>query len=235
MCFIVKFTRIDTAMHRNTSKLSVNGIFARVKKAGWWGAIADSFFDCTSAIQRAIDFSNKHTALKPSWVGGGHLPIEFSHGVYRVTNKLNLRSFTGLKIHGAGMHSTAIMLDATNKTLFDFDVYLDINIADMALLSGRNTESGFVPDTNLTNICFKYTSQTGGSFFVQDRLLILGFDEVYNSTTSTVNGDNHIHNQCVYYSFNKLWNNTCTQAVIWTFNEAKAYYGKDCFVNSANQ
>ena len=36
------------------------------------------------------------------------------------------------------MHSTAI-IDATNKTLFDFDVYLDINIDT----SGRNIESGF--------------------------------------------------------------------------------------------
>ena len=206
----------------------------RTARPEWWGAIADGYFDCTAAIQSCINYSKAYTALKPIWFGAGHIPIEFSTGAYRVTAQLDFNSFTGLKVYGAGTHATALFLDATNTSLLNFNAYLDIVFEDMSILSGHNSVDGFVMDETRTNTCFKYTSQNSGSFFVHNQLLIIGFKDIENSTTSTVNGDNHIHNDCVYYNFDAIWNNSCTQAVIWTYNRCKAYYGKDCFINPAN-
>lgn len=206
----------------------------RTVRPEWWGAVPNGYSDCTAAIQACINYSKAHTALKPNWFGSGHIPIEFSTGAYRVTAQLDFNSFTGLKVYGKGMHSTTLFIDATNISLLNFNAYLDIVFEDMSILSGHNSVDGFVVDEVRTNTCFKYTSQNSGSFFVHNRLLIMGFKDIENSTTSTVNGDNHIHNDCVYYNFDAIWNNSCTQAVIWTYNRCKAYYGKDCFINPGN-
>lgn len=206
----------------------------RTARPEWWGAIPDGYFDCTAAIQACINYSKANTALKPNWFGSGHIPIEFSTGAYRVTAQLDFNSFTGLKVCGAGMHATALFLDATSTSLLNFNAYLDIVFKDMSILSGHNSVDGFVVDETRTNTCFKYTSQNSGSFFVHNRLLIMGFKDIEDSTTSTVNGDNHVHNDCVYYNFDSIWKNSCTQAVIWTYNRCKAYYGKDCFINPGN-
>lgn len=209
-------------------------------KPEWWGAIPNGTFDCTSALQSAINYCIGNLTMVGGTLGSGCLGIELGKGIYRTTDRLNFTGAIGFKTKGVSTHSTVLFFDASNKSFGKWTTYLDIDLSDFSIYSGTMTPSGNLlqftatPEGSRTNTAFDFDSTNTGAYFIENRIFYAGFKTVYSSKNSTVNGDNHVHNQCVYLYNDLMWDNTNPNAVIWSFNECKSYHNIDCFKNAGS-
>ena len=200
-----------------------------------FGADPTGVSDSTSAIQAAITYALSHPVSASGSFGGGMPAVYFPSGVYKVSSTITVTSPNGLLLYGAGQQSTQIIFTATSSTLFTYSTYLNCAIRDMSIFAGSLTTGAGLPsftgDAGQTNVCFNFNSTSSGAWLTQTNVSFAYWGTVYQSTASTVNGDNHRHYNCSYFWNNKVWNNTNTQAVVWSFNNCIAYYNNNVFVN----
>ena len=200
-----------------------------------FGADPTGVSDSTSAIQAAITYALSHPVSASGSFGGGMPAVYFPSGVYKVSSTITVTSANGLLLYGAGQQSTQIIFTATSSTLFTYSTYLSCAIRDMSIFAGSLTTGAGLPsftgDAGQTNVCFNFNSTSSGAWLTQTNVSFAYWGTVYQSTASTVNGDNHRHYNCNYFWNNNVWNNTNPQAVVWSFNNCIAYYNNNVFVN----
>ena len=192
-----------------------------------FGSKADGTTDDTANIQKAI---NAAIATKTAFAdtnNGGHAAVHIPQGFYRIASTLSVANARGLTIRGDGPRSTMLAFDATSSNLFSFSAYVDIIVTGMTLTTGTITFSGGLPVVNLpatrTNVCANFNSTSGGTDLEWNNCTFWSFDTVFSSKVSTVNGDGHMHVNCRFYNNNYVWDNTNTQAVIWSFITCKIF------------
>lgn len=203
-----------------------------------FGAVGDGVADDSGPIQAAIDWCVQTITSEGGTLGGGCASLFFPRGVYRTTKRIAVAGLNGFRLYGECAQSSQIIFDSIDSALFGVTTYLNLVVDDMTLLSGSVEVSNGLPffsgDPLKSKTCFDFDSQQSGTMFTQNRCVMAYWKCVYKTTSSTVNGDNHAHNNCTYQHNSCIWDNTNTQAVIWSFNECKAYFNQDCFVNPAS-
>jgi len=200
-----------------------------------FGADPTGVADSKAAIQAAITYALNNPVSASGTFGGGMPAVYFPSGIYRVASTISVSSPNGLLLYGDGQQSTQIIFTATSSTLFTYTTYLNCAIRDMSIFAGSLATGGGLPaftgDASQTNVCINFNSTSSGAWFTQTNVSFAYWGTVYQTTASTVNGDNHRHYSCNYYTNNYVWNNTNTQAVVWSFNNCIAYYNNNVFVN----
>jgi len=224
-----------------SASTGASGAWVRVEgpkgpiRVTWFGAKGDGSNDDTTPIQRAINLAKALNSVATPYFG--YPEVFFPAGCYKVTSTITLTSTYGLKLRGEGGYtSSVIVLVASSTTLLQFTTYNYITIEDIGFMTGTISIVGGVPSVTIpatsgdrTNTCMAFSTNSGGTSFFETRVAIRGFDRAYSTVTSTVNGDNNIHNQCSYFSNNYIWYNSNTQAVLWAFNNCKGYFNQTCF------
>lgn len=200
-----------------------------------FGAIGDGSTDDTAAIQKAITYCVSHPVSSSGTLGGGMRVLFFPAGVYKVSSTLTVTGANGFCIYGAGKQATQIIFTATSSTLLSYTTYLHCEIKEISFLSGSVSIIGglptYTPDATKSNTAISFNSTGSGAFFFEENNLFASWGTVYSTIVSAINGDNHRHNNCTYFSNAKVWNNTNPQAVVWSFTDCIAYYNDNVFVN----
>lgn len=202
-----------------------------------WSKITNgtAIYDCTAAFQAAINHCKAQQLGPSGTLYGGSLTLVLPRGFFVVSDDLLLTGFNGFRIIGAGAQATQVVFTKENGTLFYFNGYLNIEVSHMSLFEGNVSLSGgkpiWTPHATKSSTCFRFNGATSGTDFTQNGLVIGSFALVYKTTDGVVNCDNHVHNQCRYFTNLLVWENSNPNAVIWAFNECKAYYNTNVFLN----
>lgn len=230
----LRFLKGSTATADGVTVYTVTG--GRLVREGWpvfgidvrWaGAKGDGVTDDTVAVQIAINAAKAYKVSNDQTFGGGFPPVLFPSGVYIISSTLSVVGFNGFVLRGCGQQSTQIIFTGDAGTLFNWSTYLNCTVRDMSIFAGTvSIVSGrptFVGATTKNSTAINFNSTSSGTTFNEYNVTYAYWGTVYRTKDSIVNGDNHRHFECSYYQNEAVWDNTNTQAVVWSFIDCLMY------------
>ena len=196
-----------------------------------FGAVGDGVADDTTAIQAAIDYCKSQLTATLNSTNGGLASLYFPQGMYIVSSSLNVSAVVGFRMFGDGRRTTQIVFTGSNSHLFSYSNYIYCTIDDLTFMTGTVSVVGGLPQVaapgTKNNTCFKFNGTGGGTGTNFENCEFLYWEKVFTTTDSTVNDDGHNHQECNFFYNKIVWDNTNTQAVLWTFLDCKVFYNED--------
>jgi hypothetical protein len=193
-----------------------------------FGAVGDGVTDDTAAIQAAINYCKANLTSFNNSVGGGWASLYFPQGMYVVSSTLNVNGAIGFTMTGAGVRSTQIVFTGSSSSLFYYNVYIYCLCQNISFTAGSVAIVGGLPQVTQqvtkNNTAFRFNGDGGGTDMVFETCQFSYFNKVFTTLDANVNDDGHQHYSCQFFTNNIVWDNTNTQAVIWSFINCKVFY-----------
>lgn len=235
-----EFVYVSSKSTINDGGIIVNGwvrVFDEVQLE-FWGARPDGSADASSALSSAISFILNNRIAINSTANGGLYPLKLN-GIYRIdSGNHSILNTNGLIIKGNSLHSSKLVFTAKSGTFLNISNYQNMTVRDCSILNGSIAISAGKPIItqylDSTATAMKFDGRTGGTVYLEHSVQYFGWGIVYDTKSSTINSDNHIHNQSIWRWNRCVWDNTNVNAVCWAFNNCQAYFNDVVFKNPCN-
>ena len=192
-----------------------------------FGAVGDGVTDDTAAIQEAINYCKSKLTSVNNSSNGGSATLFFPQGFYVVSSTLNVSGVVGFRMLGEGNRTTQIVFIGSSSALFYYTAAIYCNVENIMFTTGPVSFSGGLPQivapVTKNNRCFRFNGTSGGTEIKFENCMFFYWDRVFTTVDSIVNDDSHHHYNCQFIASNIVWDNTNTQAVIWSFTDCKIF------------